>query len=393
MSTTLFSQSFSNVASADFKLGNGLVFQSGDDYFFKLSGMIQPSFALENDSLNNTDYFFNSKHTFFSFSGFSKKEQVSFLMLADFSLSSPLLDAWVSYHINPNLNLSFGQKLIKGNNREMSYVEDNLQFAERSILSKLFSNTGREFGLFLDLNYSFDNFNINPSLGVTSGDGRSSFGLDSRDMDFGGFKYFGRLDFYPFGYFSEGNNLQIADIKKEISPKLVFGIASSYNDGASNNVGEGHGDFILYNVNGLPQQPDYRQIYFDLLFKYQGFSVLGEYVTTSALSLEQIYTDPNAFSLLLPSQISEYLSLGSGVNFSLGYVFDNSYGVDLRYSDIKPEYSENLNSVISISKSTSISFSKYFLENNFKLITSISNNKDANDQSSLFANLILQLKL
>ena len=102
-----------------------------------------------------------SKHTFFSFSGFSKKEQVSFLMLADFSLSSPLLDAWVSYHINPNLNLSFGQKLIKGNNREMSYVEDNLQFAERSILSKLFSNTGREFGLFLDLNYSFNNFNIN----------------------------------------------------------------------------------------------------------------------------------------------------------------------------------------------------------------------------------------
>jgi hypothetical protein len=61
--------------------------------------------------------------------------------------------------------------------------------------------------------------------------------------------------------------------------------------------------------------------------------------------------------------------------------------------DVKPEYSENLNSVISISKSTSISFSKYFLENNFKLITSISNNKDASDQSSVFANLILQLKL
>lgn len=62
-------------------------------------------------------------------------------------------------------------------------------------------------------------------------------------------------------------------------------------------------------------------------------------------------------------------------------------------NDVKPEYLENLNSVISISKSTSISFSKYFLENNFKLITSISNNKDASDQSSVFANLILQLKL
>ena len=55
----------------DFELGNGVNFSSDNNYFFKLSGMIQPSFALENDSLNNTDYFFNSKHTFFSFSGFS----------------------------------------------------------------------------------------------------------------------------------------------------------------------------------------------------------------------------------------------------------------------------------------------------------------------------------
>lgn len=388
-----YSQELTNLSTSDFTLGNGLVFNSGDDYLFKLSGMIQPSFSLENDSLNNTEYFFNTKHTFFSFSGFSKKERVSFLMLADFSLSSPLLDAWVSYHINNNINLSFGQKLINGNNREMGYMEDNLQFGERSILSQDFSNTAREFGFFIDLNYSINNFNIHPSFGVTSGDGRSSFGSDSRDMDLGGFKYFGRLDFYPFGYFSEGNNLQVADIKREPSPKLVFGIASSYNDGASNGVGEGHNDFILYNVNGLAQLPDYRQIYFDLLLKYKGFSLLGEYVNSSALSLQQVYTDPLANSLLLPTQISEYLALGSGLNFSLGYVFNNNFGIDLRYSEVNSEYESNLNSIISSNGATTVSFSKYFLENNFKLITSFSNNQDMNEQSSVFANLILQLKL
>ena len=109
---------------------------------------------------------------------------------------------------------------------------------------------------------------------------------------------FGRLDFYPFGYFSEGNHWQVCDIKREKELKLVFGIASSYNDGASNNVGEGHGDFFLYNVNGDIQLPDYRQLYIDLLLKFRGFSFLGEYASATASSLEQIYLDPIAFSLL-----------------------------------------------------------------------------------------------
>ena len=401
-------QEMSSSTSSDFNLGNGLTFKSGDSYLFKLSGMIQPSFSILNDTSNNTEYFFNSKHTFFSFSGFSKKERVSFLMLADFSLASPLLDAWISYHLSNNMNISFGQKLITGNNREMCYMEDNLQFSQRSLLSQTFSRTGREFGLFVDLNYSFGEFYIRPNLGVTSGDGRSSFGSNSRDIDYGGFKYFGRIDFYPLGYFSSGNNLQISDIKREKSPKLVFGIAASYNDGASHSLGEGHGaqDIIddgigndstggiyLYNVEGLPQLPDYRKIYFDLLFKFQGFSFLGEYVNTSALSFEQVYTDNFGSSLLAPTQISEYFVLGSGLNLTLGYVFKSNFGIDLRYSNVSPEFESNSSSIISSASATTVSFSKYFLENNFKVITSFSNKDYTNETSLFFANLILQLKL
>ena len=393
-----FSQEYSSSTSAEFTLGNGLVFESGDDYFFKLSGMIQPNFSIESaqiefQSKDNVDYFFNSKHTFFSFSGFSKKEKVSFLMLADFSNSSPLLDAWASYHVSNNINFSFGQKLINGNNREMAFTEGNLQFGERSVLSQNFSNSGREFGLFMDLNFSSNNFNINPSFGITSGDGRSSFGIDSRDMDYGGFKYFGRFDIYPLGYFSDGNNLQVADIKKEISPKFVFGISASYNDGASNRVGEGHGDFMLYNINGNLQLPDYMQVYCDLLFKFKGFSFLAEYANASALSLQQIYTDPLAISLLQPSQISEFLALGSAINFNLGYVLNNGIGIDLSFSEVTPEYDLNSNSIINPITATSFGVSKYFLENDFKITTSISDQKDINNTSLIFANLMLQLRL
>ena len=69
----------------DFELGNGVNFSSDNNYFFKLSGMIQPSFSIESYSYpsdfvleNSVDYFFNSKRTFFSFSGYAKEEKVSF---------------------------------------------------------------------------------------------------------------------------------------------------------------------------------------------------------------------------------------------------------------------------------------------------------------------------
>ena len=389
----LSAQNYNSSNSSDFSLGNGLIINSGNDYQFKLSGMIQPTFSVAIDSLDNTDFLFNSKHTFFTFSGFSKPERVSFLMLADFSLSSPLLDAWVAYHVNNNIHISFGQKLISANNRSMLFTEDNNQFSERSILSSSYSQTGREFGLFVDLSYSIGDFNMNPSLGVSSGDGRNSFGSNSRDVDYGGFKYFGRLDFYPLGYFSDGNNLQVYDMKKEKTLKMVLGLAASYNDGASNSVGEGHGDFFLYNVNGDIQLPDYRQLYFDFLLKYRGISFLAEYVNTSASSLEQIYTDPIALSLLQPTSISEYLALGSGVNFSLGYIFSNNFGLDLAYSKISAEYEENLNSIVSSNNDLKFSLSKYFLENNLKVSTTYSRNTNSKDNSSTILSLVMQLRL
>ena len=38
---------------------------------------------------------------------------------------------------------------------------------KEAALSSSYSQTGREFGLFVDLSYSIGDFNMNPSLGVT----------------------------------------------------------------------------------------------------------------------------------------------------------------------------------------------------------------------------------
>ena len=91
-----------------------------------------------------------------------------------------------------------------------------------------------------------------------------------------------RLDFYPLGKFSENNDQSIADFIGEDKLKLVLGVAGSINDGASNQVGEGHGDFIFYDNIGLEKYPDLSQIYFDALLKYKVASLLIEYVDSSA---------------------------------------------------------------------------------------------------------------
>ena len=146
-------------------------------------------------------------------------------------------------------------------------------------------------------------------------------------------------------------------------------------------------------MNGDIQLPDYRQLYFDFLLKYRGISFLAEYVNTSASSLEQIYTEPIALSLLQPTSISEYLALGSGVNFSLGYIFSNNFGLDLAYSKISAEYEENLNSIVSSNNDLKFSLSKYFFENNLKLSTTYSRNTNSKDNSSSILSLVMQLRL
>ena len=69
----------------------------------------------------------------------------------------------------------------------------------------------------------------------------------------------------------------------------MISLGGSYNDGASNTVGEGHGDFNLYDANGDSKYPDYRKLHFDLLSKYQGFSFLAEYLIATATDLDGSY--------------------------------------------------------------------------------------------------------
>jgi hypothetical protein len=393
MSVLINAQESEEKNIASFDLGSGLNFSFNEgNYQFNLGGFVTPTYSYSKVSGMDNENRFNARNAFLIISGKAVKEKVSFLVQTDYSQSQPLLDAWLAYHPTENITVSFGQKQTFVNNREMTYREDKLQFTDRSLLSQTFSNTGREFGVFLETKFKVGSqFGIAPMVAVTSGDGRNSFGSDSRDSDLGGLKIGGRLDLYPLGYFREGNDLFSADLAHEETLKFVVGMAASKNTGASNAVGEGHGDFFLYNENGGNNLPDYTQAYIDLLLKYKGFSFLVEYANASAEGLELVYTDEAATEILAPQQISEFLILGDSYNLQAGYVTKSGFGFDLRYESATPEFESNLNSLLTDYSSYTLGLTKYFDNNNLKMQASVSSIDVTNGSNQTIAEFLVQI--
>ena len=377
--------------TSDFKLGEGLTFSFNEgDYAFNIGGFIQPNINYEKIKGLDDDYEFNVKSAFFMLSGKAVKEKVSFLLQTDFSKSSPLMDAWVAYHPTQWMTITGGQKQTFVNNREMLYREDKLQFANRGMLSRMFSDTGREFGLFVETKFG-KTFGIVPRVALTSGDGRNSFGTDSRDSDYGGLKIGGRLDLYPLGYFTEGNDQYTADLAHEESIKILLGAAASKNKGASNRNGEGHGDFMLYDSRGMDNLPDYSQAFIDLLIKYKGFSLLTEYANASAKNLGIPFTDEAASTLLAPKQISEYLVLGDSYNVQLGYVTTSGFSFDFRYENSQPEFKNYAESILQESSGYTFGLAKYFDGNNLKMQASVSTIDYKLGSNVVTADVLLQI--
>ena len=360
--------------NASFSLGDGISFSFNEgDYEFNIYGFIKPTYIYNDEKIYTTDgeysnvfRQFKSQNSNLFFTGFAKDEKLSFTIQMDYSSSNPLVEAFIGYHFNEKTTLYFGQMQVSHNNLEMVHNEDQLRFTNRGILSQTYTENGEEFGLFFETSFG-NQFVVNPTLAVTSGDGRNSFGEDSRDSDKGGVKFGSRINILPFGDFSIGNRLSTVDLIHEQKPKVQIGVAYSKNMGASNQVGDGHGDFILYDDSGDELFPDYSQLFFDLNLKYKGFSLVLEYADAFASGLDQIYTDPNAFNLLIPQQISEYLVVGDSQGIQFGYFTKNGISVDFIYENLNPEFDSYESSVLRKSSNMGVGVSKYLAGNNLKI--------------------------
>ncbi|MBI1194120.1 MAG: hypothetical protein GC205_13255 [Bacteroidetes bacterium] len=325
-----------------YELGEGVQFQlNGGQYEFSLGAFVQPYADLRSGNLEDTlnpNSLFGVQAARLFLEGKAHKEKASFRLDMDFTDGFSLLEAWVGFRPWEFVAFSFGQKLVNSNNREYINQESNLQFPIRSALSNYFTQDGRELGVFVDGFIDIHGVLIRPSLGLTSGDGRNSFGELSTDPDIGGLKLLGRIDFLPLGDFSGDGANFTADLFREPTPKLVIGAAASINNGASGKTGEAHGAFQLWDGTGTVAYADYEKLYVDLLFKYQGFSLLAEFVNARIVADQILYLDPVANEFLDGANIADNYVVGQGINVQLGYVFEKGTSIDLRYSTIMPEF-------------------------------------------------------
>ena len=389
--------------NASFSLGDGISFSFNEgDYEFNIYGFIKPTYIYNDEKIYSDDgeysnvfRQFKSQNSNLFFTGFAKDEKLSFTIQMDYSSSNPLVEAFIGYHFNEKTSLYFGQMQVNHNNLEMTHNEDRLRFTNRGILSRTYSVDGEEFGIFFETSFG-KSIIIKPTFAVTSGDGKNSFGDDSRDSDKGGVKFGSRINILPFGDFSIGNRLSTIDLIGEEKPKVQIGFAYSKNMGASNQVGDGHGDFILYDDSGDELFPDYSQLFFDLNLKYKGFSLVLEYADAFASGLDQIYTDPNAFNLLIPQQISEYLVLGDSQGIQFGYFTKNGISVDFIYESLNPEFDLFENSILRKTSNMGVGISKYLAGNNLKIQasafrTSYENSNGLDDNQFLSAAFLVQV--
>ena len=398
------SASFDKNNDYTYNLGSGILFNFDDStHMFQIGGMSQPRFlnSRVNDTTLDPGNYFGIKRSYFSLNGSLNKGMFSFLIQTNFSDSYPLLDAWAGYHPNKNVSIYFGQRMSPFNNLSMQIMEYNLQFASRNYLSQNFTESGREFGLFIESKFSIGNIGLKPILAITSGDGKNSFGVLSSDTDQGGLKYGGRLNIYPFGFFKENNEFIGHDTYKEKSHKLMLGFSSSLNQGASHEIGEGHyfqdlppnGTFMFFDTIGNRKLPNYLKNYVDILYKYKGFNILFEYVNTAAYNLQGTSLNSTGSLLLEPTQISQYLVLGNAFNIQGGYLFKSDWSIDLKFGRSYYEF-EQTYSILQNYDSMGAGITKYFSNRAVKtqLMASYVNFPSLENQNILGLECLLQIK-
>ena len=382
-----------NLLLGDYIPGNGITLASDDDnYKVVLRGYAQSLFESRRVRYDSVGFFDKSVYNRFrarrvrlrisgkqSNPGFSYRLQLNLAEseVENDELSNVLWDAWVGYNINKYYRVSFGQKSSPTDNIEVLMASNTLQLPERSRLTGAFSNI-REIGLFLDgrNNIKGSKWVIKPSINITTGDG---YGYKFNSKDFGGLKYGARVNFLPFGLFRNFGQFRQGDLVRELNPKLLIGFSASYNDGITSRRGRRNGDFIYYTLNGNDtsyQLPDFFKFGADILFKYRGFSLIGEFVQTKAFIPDGIthrndrYNNPNNlttnFRTYSPADyVRTQMMLGSGLNLQAGYIFKSLFSIDGRFTSLRPDELSFLNNSLFYNRNKyyEIGVSKYFTKN------------------------------
>lgn len=357
-----FSQS---MEMESYNFGEGLRFNGEDGNSIRLTGYAQPMVDLKKYTdveENSSTERYRLRRLRLRIDGSSSNQRFGYRFQVDLSGTSEigdntgdyLLDAYVSYALTNRISVLFGQRATYTDNRELFMNSNSLQLVERSRLTSAFSSI-REFGLFITGRFRMNNGSyLRPYFVLTNGDGRNAF-----DKDRGGVKVGGRIDYLPFGLFTNLGQFRQIDIMREQTPKFVIGAHFSHNAGMSSRRGRASGDIIYLNANNQESLPDYVKYGADFMFKYKGFSAIGEYIRSEStvpeditqrvrndgsVSLDFNGTDEGNGNLNdMLNYVRGRMMLGEAYNIQMGYLFKSGYSIDARYTHLVADEHSFLN--------------------------------------------------
>jgi len=321
---------------SDTSFGKGLInFVAKDSSFsVKFAPRIQfrssVLWANDGDQYGSPESDFNIRRARLKFDGFAVTTKLKYkieLGLSNFDIAgadkyndnSPryILDAVIMWNFYENFELWAGQTKLPGN-IERVISSANLQLIDRSILNSRF-NIDRDIGFQLRHHINVnDNFVIREKIALSQGEGRNiTFG------NLGGHEYTARVEVLPFGNFKSKGDYSEGDLVREPKPKLMMGLSYDVNKDAVRVRGN-QGSYMITDTGYY--QTDISVLFVDAMFKYKGFSFMGEYADRNADAPVALQADGTPTGHIVLE--------GDSFNFQGSYLFPKNYEVAGRFTTI-----------------------------------------------------------
>lgn len=273
----------------------------------------------------------------------------------DFNRNTPryILDAVIMWKFAKNWELWAGQTKLPGN-VERVVSSGNLQLIDRSLLNSRF-NIDRDLGVQIRHKSNLGgNFITREKFSISQGEGRNV-----TEGNEGGLQYTARLELLPFGAFKSKGDYSQSDLKREEKPKLMLGFTYNFNEEAVRERGFA-GDYMIRTDETI-YGTDQTTIFVDAMYKYNGFSFMGEFAKRTADN--EIATEIDGVT-----PTGDVVLTGNALNLQAGYLFKNNYEIAGRYTTLEFESVTGKDPT----KQYTLGFNKFVLGHKLKIQSDLS---------------------
>jgi len=357
---------------SDTSFGKGLVNFVAKDSTFSVK--FAPRFQVRSMSSwdHNGDIYESPEHNFIvrrarlKFDGFAYNKNLIYkieLGLSNrdvsganaFNRNTPryILDAVIKWKFAKNWEFWAGQTKLPGN-VERVVSSGNLQLIDRSLLNSRF-NIDRDLGIQIRHKSNLGGtFLTREKFSISQGEGRNV-----TEGNEGGLQYTARLELLPFGAFKSKGDYSQSDLKREEKPKLMLGFTYNFNEEAVRERGFA-GDYMVRSDETI-YGTDQTTIFIDAMYKFNGFSFMGEYAKRTEDN--EIATETDGVT-----PTGDIVLTGNALNLQAGYLFKNNYEVAGRFTTV--DY-ESVTSKLP-TKQYTLGFNKFVVGHKLKIQSDIS---------------------